>query len=196
MMKVMILDYGAGNVFSVQLALKRLGVQAEVSDSPEKLSTADKILFPGVGHAEYAIEQLRRKNLFEFIKNYERPVLGICLGMQLLGLSTEESNLETLKIVDMPVKKFNVNLPVPHIGWNNVSHNGKGIWEDIPQNVDMYFVHSYYMELGDFTTSTCEYGGQKFTASLQKDNFYGVQFHPEKSGKWGEILLSNFIFKI
>ncbi len=195
-MKVMILDYGVGNIFSLQLALKRLGVRVEISDSPEKLSFADKILFPGVGHAEYAIKQLHRKGLFEFIKHCEKPILGICLGMQLLGYSTEESNLETLKIVNISVKRFNVAFPVPHIGWNSILHDGKGIWENIPQNIDMYFVHSYYMELGDFTTSICEYGGQEFTASMQKDNFYGVQFHPEKSGRWGEVLLSNFIYKI
>jgi glutamine amidotransferase len=189
-MKVAIIDYGSGNVFSVESAIKRLGGEAILTANQEVINSADKVIFPGVGHAKYAMEQLKSSNLDVLIPALKQPVLGICLGMQLMCDFTEEGNVNGLNIFkDIKVKKFEDVPKIPHIGWNSLK-NGVGIFENCTS--DVYFVHSYFVELNKFTSLETDYG-QTFSAALQKDNFYACQFHPEKSGKVGETILSNFI---
>lgn len=203
-MKVVIIDYKAGNIRSVDFALQRLGINATVSADKEILQSADKVIFPGVGHAQAAMLQLKKANLDTFIPTLKQPVLGICLGMQLLCLHTEEGNTKGLGIFDTKVKAFQPHHPtnkVPHMGWN-ATENLKGCLFDstffnkvkennLPQ---FYFVHSYYAELCQDTVATCDYI-LPFSAVLQKNNFYAAQFHPEKSAEAGEELLKNF-FKV
>lgn len=188
-----IIDYGAGNVFSVQKALERLGVNVLISSDSQALSSADRLIFPGVGHASSALEKLEQNNLIPFIKNYRRPFLGICLGMQLMGSFMEEAARGGLSLVNADVIKFKANKIIPHIGWNDIYDSDGVLFEDIPNHTDFYFVHSYYMVTNSSATALCKYEDEIFTAAIRKDNFYGVQFHPEKSGRWGAKVLENFL---
>ncbi len=185
-MKLVIINYGAGNTQSVKYAFQRLGVNPVLSDDKEEILSADKIIFPGVGHAKAAMDVLKEKGLDVLIPQLKQPVLGICLGMQLMCKFSEEGNTECLGIIDETVKLFEPKLKVPHVGWNWTTGNRQ-------QTTDcFYFVHSYYVPKNEFTTLTCNYITE-FSAAVQKDNFYAVQFHPEKSGKTGEVFLKKFI---
>lgn len=189
-MKVAIIDYGSGNVFSVSAALQRLGVDAVVTADFDVIKSSDAVIFPGVGHAKFAMEQLKKTGLDQLIPTLKQPVLGICLGMQLMCSFTEEGDVECLNIFsNVKVRRFVDSPKIPHMGWNKLE-NGKGLFVDT--NTDVYFVHSYYAELNEYTASESEYG-TRFTASMQKDNFYGCQFHPEKSGKNGEKIIADFL---
>jgi imidazole glycerol-phosphate synthase subunit HisH len=191
--KVTIVRYNAGNTASVLNALKRSGVEAEVSDDPTVLAAADKVIFPGVGEARSAMQYLRERGLDEVIKGLKQPVLGICLGMQLFCASSEEHETECLGIVPLRVRHFKPGeLKVPHMGWNTVTGLDSPLFRGISEGEFFYFVHGYYAETGDATAAVCDYG-VRFTASVQKDNFFGVQFHPEKSGAAGKRILDNFL---
>lgn len=198
-MNLKIVKYNAGNIQSVLFALERIGVEAEVTDDIEKLQSADKVIFPGVGEASTAMEYLKARNLDKVIKNLQQPVLGVCLGMQLMCNSSEENETECLGIFDERVKKFVPDgeaeaVKVPQIGWNNVYDKKTQLFSDLPDDY-CYFVHSYYAPVSNNTIATANYV-HPYSAALHKDNFYGVQFHPEKSAAAGEKLLRNFICKI
>lgn len=192
--KVVIIDYGAGNVFSVRNALKHLGVNSIVSDLAEDILQADKIIFPGVGSAQAAMEALEQKKLLSIFEEISQPFLGVCLGMQLMGTFSEEGNQPCLNIIPYNIEVFSDmgDLEIPHMGWNRVSQNSSAIWQDIPDEEYFYFVHSYHLSSSEFGIGNTLYG-KSFCAAVQKDNFFGVQFHPEKSGKMGLRLLENFI---
>lgn len=189
---IAIIKYNAGNVNSVQNALKRLNVQSIVTDDADLIRKADKVIFPGVGEASSTMKLLKEKGLDELIPTLKQPVLGICLGMQLMCKYSEEGNTKGLGIFDIEVKKFPANDVVPHMGWNTLSDFTSDLFSGITADDDVYFVHSFYCELSENTTSVCNYI-LPFSASLQKDNFYAVQFHPEKSGDVGSRLLENFL---
>ena len=201
-MKIVIIDYKAGNIRSVDFALQRLGINAVVSADKDVLRSADKIIFPGVGHAESAMQHLKNADLDTFIPTLKQPVLGICLGMQLLCSHTEEGNTKGLGIFDVNVKEFKPNNSadkVPHMGWNTTQDlKGELFNSNLFDKVNnfsqsqFYFVHTYYAELCKDTVATCDYI-LPFSAALQKDNFYAAQFHPEKSADAGEELLKNFL---
>lgn len=194
-MNVVILDTGCANLSSVNYALQRLGYQPKVSRDPEIVLRADKLFLPGVGTAQAAMEQLVERELIELIKACTQPVLGICLGMQLLAESSEESGgIKTLGIIDTPVKQMSdFCLPLPHMGWNQVtSQAGNHLFRGIEDGAYFYFVHSYAMPICSSTIAQANYG-EPFTAAVQKDNFFGVQFHPERSGTAGAQLLKNFL---
>jgi glutamine amidotransferase len=191
-MTVAILKYNAGNTCSVSFALERLGVVPVVTDNPELLQSADKIIFPGVGEASTAMQYLKERNLDTLIKNLRQPVLGICLGMQLMCKYSEENNTACLGIFDPTVKRFDEGLKVPHVGWNKVEDTAVPLFTNILDEAYCYFVNSYYAELCKQTTGVTDYG-IKFSAVLEKGNFYGVQFHPEKSAAIGEQILQNFL---
>jgi glutamine amidotransferase len=191
--KVVIVKYNAGNTESVKNALKRLGIEPVLSDDVEVISTADKVIFPGVGEASSAMRYLRLKNLDRVIKSLKQPILGICLGMQLLCSYSEENNTDCLHVFPYTVRKFEVdNLKVPQIGWNDIFDLKGALFNSVKENSFVYFVHSYYVELGEDTTAKSEYGIE-FSAAIEKENFYAVQFHPEKSGDVGEKILKNFL---
>ncbi|EFK34847.1 Imidazole glycerol phosphate synthase subunit HisH [Chryseobacterium gleum] len=189
---IAIIKYNGGNVNSVQNALNRLNVDSIITDDPEKILKADKVIFPGVGEASSTMKLLKEKELDLLIPGLKQPVLGICLGMQLMCGKNEEGNTEGMGIFDINVRKFPSKDIVPHMGWNTVSGQTSPLFSGIEESSDVYFVHSYYCELSDFTTSVCDYI-LPFSASLQKDNFYAVQFHPEKSGIVGNQIVKNFI---
>ncbi|WP_185290324.1 imidazole glycerol phosphate synthase subunit HisH [Chryseobacterium lactis] len=189
---IAIIKYNGGNVNSVQNALKRLNTEALITDDPELILKADKVIFPGVGEASSTMKLLKEKELDLLIPTLKQPVLGICLGMQLMCKGNEEGDTEGMGIFDINVRKFPAEDIVPHMGWNTVSAQSSPLFSGIGQDEDVYFVHSYYCELSEFTTSVCDYI-LPFSASLQKDNFYAVQFHPEKSGSIGNQILNNFI---
>ena len=191
-MKIVIINYGAGNIQSIKFALKRLGMEAILSDNEAEIRTADKVIFPGVGEASSAMQKLKASGLDQVIPTLKQPVLGICLGMQLLCNSSEEGNSKGLGIFDLDVVKFSNRVKVPQIGWNQISNLKSGLFEGVSENEFMYLVHSYYAPLCKETIAISEYGIQ-YAAALQKDNFYGVQFHPEKSSTAGEQILKNFI---
>lgn len=191
-MKVSIIKYNAGNVQSVLFALERIGVNATVTDDISILKSSDKIIFPGVGEASSAMQYLKEKKLDEVIVNLKQPVLGICLGMQLLCKSSEEGNTECLGIFDNQIKLFTGDIKVPQIGWNTIYDLKTNLFEGIKENEYMYLVHSYYAEISNNTISKTDYG-IKYSTSLQKNNFYGAQFHPEKSSNAGHTILENFI---
>lgn len=194
-MTVAIIKYNAGNVRSVLFALERLGVTATVTDDKDQLRAADKIIFPGVGEASSAMQHLQAQALDKLIVALKQPVLGICLGMQLLCEFSGEGNTHCLGIFKQQVKKFSAGSPaekVPQIGWNNVYDLKSGLFKDIPENSFMYFVHGYYAERGEDTIAVTSYI-QEYSSALQKNNFYAVQFHPEKSGEAGQRLLANFL---
>lgn len=189
---IAIIDYNAGNVRSVQNALKRLGAESFVTADLEKIKNADKVIFPGVGEASSAMKSLEETGLQQLIPTLKQPVLGICLGQQLMCRTIEEGNSNGLGIFDIDVKHFPAKLPVPHMGWNNLTDLKSSLFKGIEAQDDVYFVHSYYCELSDYTSAICDYI-LPFSAGLQKDNFYAMQFHPEKSGKAGEKMLENFV---
>lgn len=193
-MKLVILKYNAGNIRSVLYALERIGAEAEVTDDPEAIRRADKVIFPGVGEASTAMQYLRERKLDQLIRNLQQPVLGICLGLQLMCTHSEENETECLGIFNTGVKKFSKEsgLKIPQIGWNKVEVSPVPLFSGIPEEPYCYFVHSYYAALCADTAAVTEYG-IRFSSALQKENFYGVQFHPEKSAGTGEQILKNFI---
>ena len=193
-MNLAIIKYNAGNIRSVLYALERIGMQAEVTDDHEKIRSADKVIFPGVGEASSAMNSLRENNLDQLIKELKQPVLGICVGMQLLCNHSEENNTDCLGIIPVQVKKFGggAELKVPQIGWNSIYNLKTQLFRGIPEQSFIYNVHSYYAEDSQFTIATCNYGVE-YAAAVQKDNFYGVQFHTEKSAQTGEQILKNFL---
>lgn len=195
-MKTVIIKYNAGNIQSVLFALERIGVKALVTDSPEEILSADKVIFPGVGEASTAMQYLRERQLDSLIVSLKQPVLGICLGMQLLCDYSEENNTKCLGVFDqVQVRKFRNNgtgFKVPQTGWNSITGLKGSIFNQVKENEYCYFVHSYYAELNPCTTATTDYI-QPYSSALSRDNFSGVQFHPEKSAKAGEQILKNFL---
>ena len=191
-MRIAIIDYGAGNTQSVKYALKRLGCKGVLTSDKEIISSSDKVIFPGVGQASSAMKKLKSKGLDVLIPNLEQPVLGICLGMQLMCNFSEEGDTECLKIFNSKVKKFDNSLKVPQIGWNTIFDLKTSLFNSISEKDYMYLVHSYFVPVISETISTTKYGIDYSTA-IKKNNFTGVQFHPEKSGGKGEVVLKNFI---
>ena len=191
-MKIVIIKYNAGNIQSVSFALQRLGIQPVITNDTDEITKADKVIFPGVGEASTTMHYLKEKKLDLVIKNLKQPVLGICLGMQLMCSHSEEGNTSCIGIFNQKVKKFEPKLKVPHMGWNNIFNLKEGLFNKNLENKYVYFVHSYYAELGENTAATTDYI-IPFSAALQKENFYATQFHPEKSGDVGAEILQNFI---
>ena len=194
-MKIVIIQYNAGNIQSVLYALERLGVAAVVTDAHEEIQTADKVIFPGVGEASSAMQYLRQRNLDELIIHLQQPVLGICLGMQLMCAYSSENNTKCLGIFEEEVKQFETQDPsfkIPQIGWNTMQSLKGPLFHKIEENSFAYFVHSYFAATGKHTIASTNYI-KEYSSALQKNNFYGVQFHPEKSAKVGEQILQNFL---
>lgn len=191
-MNVVIIDYNAGNTQSVIYALNRLGVEPELSANPEVIKAADKVIFPGVGEASTAMSFLKERKLDEVIKSLKQPVFGVCLGLQLLCKHSEENDTDCLGIFDINVKKFEPKLKVPQMGWNNLEAMNSPLFEGLSEEPYVYYVHSFYAELSEFTIAETNYVN-RFSAALNKDNFYALQAHPEKSGKVGEQILKNFL---
>lgn len=194
-MNIAIIKYNAGNVQSVQYALERLGYNAIVTDDHAAIKSADKVIFPGVGNAYSAMESLKENNLDKVIKKLTQPVLGICVGMQLLCNHSEENNTTGLGIVDLDVKKFiaeDKKYKVPQMGWNNIYNLSSPLFEGVKENSFVYYVHSFYAEYGKETIATTDYIFP-YSAVVQKKNFYGVQFHTEKSAEVGDKILLNFL---
>lgn len=189
---IAIIEYNAGNTTSVKNAVERLGYTCEVTKSKDKIYDAEKVIFPGVGEASSAMRFLKEHKLDEVIKNVKQPLLGICLGQQLLCKHSEEGDVDCLGIFPIQVKKFPDAEIVPHMGWNNLQNINHELLEGITETDDVYFVHSYYCELSKFTIAECDYI-LSFSAVMKKDNFYTTQFHPEKSAGIGEVILSNFL---
>lgn len=199
-MKIVVIKYNAGNIMSVDYALQRLGIDAEVTGDAEKIIAADKVIFPGVGEASTTMKFLKDKKLDKVVVSLKQPVLGICLGLQLMCSHSEENDTPCLNIFDEKVKLF---IPeqgkesitkVPHMGWNSVYDFKSPLFEGINKGDYVYFVHSYFANIGDDTTAICDYI-HPFSAALHKNNFYATQFHPEKSGQVGSKILQNFIEK-
>ncbi|MGB5434959.1 MAG: imidazole glycerol phosphate synthase subunit HisH [Maribacter sp.] len=191
-MKIVIINYGAGNIQSIKFAIQRLGYEAILSQDAEEIQNADKVIFPGVGEASSAMKMLKQSGLDTLISQLEQPVLGICLGMQLMCHSSEEGNTKGLGIFDVDVVKFTNEVKVPQIGWNEISNLKTGLFTGVSENDHIYLVHSFYAPLCKETIATSEYG-LSYSAALAKDNFYGVQFHPEKSSLVGERIIKNFL---
>ncbi len=191
-MSVVIINYNAGNVQSVAHAFNRLGVEPILSDDPETLLSADKVIFPGVGEASTAMRFLKDRQLDVVIKDLKQPVFGVCLGLQLMCKHSEENDTDCLGIFDVNVKKFEPKLKVPQMGWNTLNEMSSPLFDELPSDPYVYYVHSYYAEISDYTVAQTDYVNP-FSAALQKDNFYALQAHPEKSGKVGEKILSNFL---
>lgn len=189
---IALIKYNGGNVSSVQNALARLNIESIVTDDPELILKADKVIFPGVGEASSTMKVLKEKGLDLLIPALKQPVLGICLGMQLMCGDNEEGGVRGMGIFDVDVKRFPPEDLVPHMGWNTISDLKSPLFSGIGENSDVYFVHSYYCALADATVAECNYI-LPFSAALQRDNFFAVQFHPEKSGKMGSKILNNFI---
>jgi glutamine amidotransferase len=190
-----VLKYNAGNIQSVLFALGRLGESAIWTDDPAELRRADRVIFPGVGEASSAMRYLRARGLDEVLRSLEQPVLGICLGLQLFCQHSEENETACIGIFDAQVRRFSGQsgtLKVPHMGWNNLSHLRGPLFEGLEEGCSAYFVHSFYAEQHSETAALGDYG-ERFSASLQRDNFYAVQFHPEKSGANGHRILHNFL---
>lgn len=194
-MNVAIVKYNAGNIRSVVNGLKRIGIEPTLTDDPEILLKADRVLFPGQGEAGTTMKYLRERGLDRVIRSFRQPVLGICIGQQLLCRHTEESNTDCLGIFDIDVKRFQPNNhdeKVPAMGWNKITELKSPLFKGFEQDEYVYFVHSFYVPLSPFTIATSDYI-QPFSAALHKDNFYATQFHPEKSGTVGERILKNFL---
>ncbi len=192
-MKVVIIKYNAGNIRSVLFALERIGVEAIVTDEPDEIRSADRVIFPGVGEASTAMKYLREKGLDKLICSLTQPVLGICLGMQLMCSFSEENNTECLGIFDQKVRLFPENgFKIPQIGWNNITNLKSTLFDGVEESAYMYFVHSYYVESCNNAISKTDYI-LEFSSAIQKNNFSAVQFHPEKSGEAGQKIIENFI---
>ncbi|WP_233897158.1 imidazole glycerol phosphate synthase subunit HisH [Tenacibaculum piscium] len=195
---IAIIKYNAGNIRSVQNAITRLGYDSIITDNPAEIQQADKVIFPGVGEASSAMAYLKERKLDELLVSLTQPVLGICLGLQLMGMSSEEGDTKCLGIFNTVTKKFPPLEKVPHMGWNNFSEikvaeiKSSKIIKNLNSNDDVYYVHGYYAEVCEQTIATCNYI-QPFSSIMQKDNFYAMQFHPEKSASIGENLLKNFL---
>jgi glutamine amidotransferase len=189
---IAIIKYNAGNIRSVQNALDRLGYESVITDDPETIRSAEKVIFPGVGEAGSAMRYLKEKNLDILIRSLKQPVLGICLGLQLMCSESEEGNTKCLDIFPNKVRRFQGDAIIPHMGWNEFERVGGKLMEGIRHEENVYFVHSYFAELGENTTAICNYI-QPFSAVIEKDNFYAAQFHPEKSSGIGERILTNFL---
>lgn len=192
---IAIIDYDMGNIRSVENALHRLGAGYKLTADPAEIRKADRVILPGVGHCGQAVENLRERGLVDVIKDLRRPVLGICVGMQAMCRHTEEGDADGLGIFDARVTRFDdsLGLKVPHMGWNQISNLDSKLLRDIRGGEYVYFVHSYYASLGPDTIATTTYGSVMFSAALKYENFYGTQFHPEKSGDAGSRILSNFL---
>ena len=191
-MKLVIINYGAGNIKSIQFAFNRLGIDAVLSNNPEEILAADKIIFPGVGEASTAMKKLKESGLESLIPNLKQPVLGICLGMQLLCDFTEEGNTKGLGVFNTQVKRFSHEVKVPQMGWNVIKNLKSNLFAGIKESEYMYLVHSYYAESCNQTIATTDYG-VNYASALRHNNFFGVQFHPEKSSLAGEKILKNFL---
>ena len=192
---IAIIDYDAGNIRSVGNALERLGAEYELTADPARILAADKVILPGVGNAAKAMENLRERGLCQLVRDLRRPVLGICVGMQLMCRDSEEGPVEGLGIFDAHVRRFAEapDVKVPHMGWNALGNLDSKLFRDVDSGSFVYFVHSYYAGLGPDTIATCRHGGTLFSAALKYENFYGTQFHPEKSGSVGAAILRNFL---
>jgi glutamine amidotransferase len=191
-MKIVIINYGAGNIQSIMFAIERLGYKAVLSNNPEEIKAADKVIFPGVGEASSAMKMLLESGLDTLIPILKQPVLGICLGMQLMCKETEEGNTKGLGIFNVDVLKFSSVVKVPQMGWNNIYNLKSDLFKGVAENEYMYLVHSYYAPDCAESIATTNYEVE-YASALQKDNFYGTQFHPEKSGDVGEKILGNFL---
>jgi glutamine amidotransferase len=189
---LVIINYGAGNIQSIMFAIERLGFKAVLSNNPEEIQQADKVIFPGVGEASYAMNKLKESGLDSLIPTLKQPVLGICLGMQLMCNHSEEGNTKGLGIFDANVIRFSTNVKVPQMGWNQIYNLKSPLFEGINENEYMYLVHSYYVPNCDEAIANTNYDVE-YASGLQKNNFYGTQFHPEKSGDVGEQILANFL---
>lgn len=194
-MKVAIVKYNAGNIYSVVHALHRLGVETVLTDDSEEILSSDKIIFPGQGEASTAMSYLHAHNLDDLIRNLKQPVLGICIGQQLLCRHSEEGNVDCIGVFDVDVKRFIPQLhedKVPHMGWNTLSELSSPLFKGVDTNSFVYFIHSFYVPVNNYTSAKTDYI-VPFSAALHKDNFYSTQFHPEKSGRVGELILNNFL---
>lgn len=191
-MKIVIINYGAGNIQSILFAIERLGYTAVLTNNPSEIQAADKVIFPGVGEASYAMQKLKESGLDTLISSLKQPVLGICLGMQLMCNHSEEGNTKGLGIFDADVVRFSTNVKVPQMGWNQIYNLKSPLFEGIKNNEYMYLVHSYYVPNCDEAIAITNYDVE-YASALQKNNFYGTQFHPEKSGDVGEQILANFM---
>lgn len=194
-MKLAIIKYNAGNIQSVITALERLGVQGEVTDNAEAIRSADKVIFPGVGEASSAMASLRKNNLDKLIRDLKQPVLGICVGMQLLCRHSEENDTDCLGIIPVQVRKFkpgSEKIKIPQVGWNTIYELKSGLFAGIPEQSYIYNVHSFYADDSEYTIAKCHYGVE-YAAAVQKENFYGVQFHTEKSAGTGDSIIRNFL---
>ncbi|WP_378188098.1 imidazole glycerol phosphate synthase subunit HisH [Aquimarina sp. W85] len=191
-MKIVIIDYGAGNIQSIKFAIQRLGYQATLSSNPIEIREADKVIFPGVGEASSAMRKLKESGLDSLLPELTQPVLGICLGMQLMCTHTEEGDTKGLGIFEVNIKRFSSNVKVPQIGWNQIKALKSPLFESVKENDYVYLVHSYFAPLTKQTIAKTDYE-REYSTAIQKDNFYGVQFHPEKSSAVGELILRNFL---
>ena len=191
-MKIVIINYGAGNIQSIMFAIERLGFKAVLSNNPDEIKAADKVIFPGVGEASSAMKMLLESGLETLIPTLKQPVLGICLGMQLMCNKSEEGNTKGLGIFDVDVVKFTSKVKVPQMGWNIIYNLKSDLFKEISENEYMYLVHSFYAPNCPEAIATTNYEVE-YASALQKDNFYGTQFHPEKSGDVGEQILANFL---
>ena len=192
-MNVAIVKYNAGNTASVANALRRLGVEPGITDQPNNLRSAEKVIFPGVGEASTAMAYLRERGLDETIRSLTQPVLGVCLGMQLLCAASDENDTQCLGLLPYRVKRFTgERLKVPHIGWNSIANLAGPLFDGVPEDSHVYFVHGFYVESNEHATASCDYG-VRFAAAVSYENFHAVQFHTEKSGAIGERILENFL---
>jgi glutamine amidotransferase len=191
-MKIVIINYGAGNIQSIMFAIERLGYKAVLSNNPDEIKSADKVIFPGVGEASYAMKMLKESGLDTLIPTLKQPVFGICLGMQLMCNYSEEGDTKGLGIFDVDVVKFSSKVKVPQMGWNNIYNLKSDLFSGIAENEYMYLVHSFYAPICSETIATTNYE-LEYSSALENDNFYGTQFHPEKSGDVGEQILKNFL---
>lgn len=189
---IAIINYGAGNIQSILFAIERLGFTAVLTNNPEEIKTADKVIFPGVGEASYAMKMLKESGLDTLIPTLTQPVLGICLGMQLMCKHTQEGDTDGLGIFDVDVIKFTPKVKVPQMGWNTIYDLKSDLFKEVAENEYMYLVHSFYAPLCEETIATTDYE-VAYSSALENNNFYGTQFHPEKSGDVGEQILKNFL---